>query len=206
MRVLAVAAVIAAASTAHANSGAIAIPPMEVDIGAGTQVGAATVGPSTEILAGIHWASLYWHPTHVDVGIGYVGSYRPVLPGYAARETVASAMDNELMLNGTYVSLGYTVDSRSFCRTWLDARVEALRGSVNQQSFNALGAALRISSELYVSGAVASKGGGGFVGMAGTWALGVYVEAVHRALPPELGSTGVTAGMSFRVPFIIAAG
>ena len=58
MRVLAAAVVIAAASTAHAGSGAIAVPPMEVDVGEGTQVGAATVGPSTEILAGIHWASM----------------------------------------------------------------------------------------------------------------------------------------------------
>lgn len=206
MRVLAAVVVIAAASTAHAGSGAIAVPPMEVDVGEGTQVGAATVGPSTEILAGIHWASLYWHPTHYDVGIGYVGSYRQVLPGYAARSTSDGMVDNQLTLNGTYLSLGYRLDARKFCRTWLDARVEALRGSVNNQSFNALGEALRISSELYVSGAVGSGGGGGFVAMAGTWALGVYVEAVHRALPPELGSTGVTAGMSFRIPFIIAAG
>lgn len=206
MRVLA-AVVILAASTAHAGSGAIAIPPMEVDVGAGAQVGAATVGPSTEILAGIHWASMYWHPTHYDIGLGYVGSYRQVLPGYAARETApSSSSDNLLALNGTYLSLGYTLDSHSWCRTWVDARVEVLRGSVNQQSFNALGEALRISSELYVSGAVGSGGGGGFVAMAGTWALGLYVEAVHRAVPPELGSNGLTAGMSFRVPFIIAAG
>jgi hypothetical protein len=206
MRVLAAAVVIAAASTAHAGSGAIAVPPMEVDVGEGAQLGGATVGPSTEILAGIHWASLYWHPTHYDVGIGYVGSYRQVLPGYALRATGEGTIDNTLSLNGSYLSLGYTIDSHSWCRTWLDARVEALRGSVNNQSFNALGEALRISSELYVSAAVGDGGGGGFVAMAGTWALGVYVEAVHRALPPELGSTGVSAGMSFRVPFIIAAG
>lgn len=206
MRVLAAVAVIAAASTAHAGSGAIAVPPMEVDVGEGAQLGAATVGPSTEILAGIHWASLYWHPTRYDVGIGYVGSYRQVLPGYALRETGAGTADNTLTLNGTYLSVGYTIDSHSWNRTWVDARVEALRGSVNNQSFNAVGEALRISSELYVSSAVGSGGGGGFVAVAGTWALGVYVEAVHRALPPELGSTGVSAGMSFRVPFIIAAG
>jgi len=205
MRVLAAVIVIAAASTAHAGSGAIAIPPMEVDVGEGAQLGAATVGPSTEILAGIHWASLYWHPTHYDIGIGYVGSYRQVVPGYALRETMPVAHD-QLTLNGSYVSLGYTIDSHSWCRTWLDARVEALRGSVNNQSFNALGEALRISSELYVAGAAGGGGGGGGVLMAGTWALGVYVEAVHRALPAELGSTGVTAGMSFRIPFIIAAG
>jgi hypothetical protein len=205
MRLLIAAAVLAAATTAHAGSGVIGIPPMEVDVGEGTQLGAATVGPSTEILAGIHWASLYWHPTHYDIGVGYVGSSRQVLPGYALRETTPGS-DNELSLNGSYLSLGYTLDSRSFCRTWIDARVEALHGSVNHQSFNALGAALRISSELYVSGAVGSGGGGGVVAMAGTWALGVYVEVVHRALPPELGSTGLTAGMSLRVPFIFAAG
>ena len=207
MRVLAAVLVIAAASTAHAGSGAVFVPPMEVDVGEGAQVGSATVGPSTEILAGLHWASLYWKPTHFDIGLGYVGSYRQVLPGYALRSDMgSSSTDNELSLNGTYMSLGYTLDSRSWSRTWLDARVEALRGTVNNQSFNAAGAALRISSELFVSGSVGGGGSGGFVAMAGTWALGVYVEAVHRGIPPELGPNGVVGGMTLRVPFIIAAG
>jgi len=206
MRVLAAVAVIAAASTAHARGGAIFIPPAEVDVGAGAPVGAADVGPSTEVLAGIHWASMYWHPTHFDIGLGYVGSFRQVLPGFALRETTIDPTANELALNGAYLSLGYTLESSKYIRTWLDARVETLHGSVNHDSFDALGAALRIATEVYVSGATGAGGHDGFAAIAGTFAVGVYVEAVHRDLPPELGPNGVSAGLSMRIPLIVAAG
>jgi hypothetical protein len=200
-----VAAVLLAASTADAGHGGFIIPPAEVDVGAGTPSGSAVIGPSTEVLAGVHWASLYWHPTRVDVGIGYVGSFRQVLPDYALR-AVDPNVKSELSLNGAYLSLGYAIESHPYWRTWLDARVETLHASVNNQDFNALGAALRIASEVYVSGAAGDGGGGSVVGVAGTFALGVYVEAVHRDLPAELGPNGVCAGLSMRIPFIIAAG
>jgi len=204
MRALAAVAVLAAASTAHASGGAIFIPPAEVDIGIAAPVGAATAGPSHEILAGVHWASLYWHPTHVDIGIGYVGSFRNVLPGYTLRAT-SDANDNVLSLDGAYLSLGYTLESHKYFRTWLDARIETLHGSLNEQSFNALGSALRLSTEVYVSGAVGAGDHGGFVAVAGTWALGVYVEGVHRDIAPELGPNDVSVGVSMRVPLILAA-
>jgi hypothetical protein len=204
MRVLAAVAVLAATSTAHARGGAIFIPPAEVDLGIGSPVGGATTGPSHDILAGIHWASLYWHPTHVDIGLGFVGSYRDVLPGYTLRAT-SDVNDNVLALDGAYLSLGYTLESRKHFRTWLDARIETLHGSLDDQSFNALGSALRISTELYVSGAVGGGSGGGFVAVAGTWALGVYVEGSHRDIAPELGPNNVSIGVSMRVPLILAA-
>ncbi|MBV8760924.1 MAG: hypothetical protein JO257_26755 [Deltaproteobacteria bacterium] len=208
MKLAAVAAVLLVASTASAGrGGAIAIPPAEVDVGAGSPIGAAAAtGPSTEVLAGIHWASLYWHPTKVDVGFGYVGSFRPVLPGYAARTDAPDAIDNELRLNGGYLSLGYAIESHEHWRTWLDARIETLHASVNQQTFNALGAALRVSTEVFVAGAAGAGGHGGGALVAGTFALGVYVEAVHRDLPAELGPNGVSAGLSMRIPLILAAG
>jgi hypothetical protein len=199
------AAVLLAASTASARGFAFFIPPAELDVGAGSPSGAAVIGPSTEVLAGVHWASLSWRPTHIDIGIGYVGSFRPVLPDYALRAVDANAK-SVLSLNGAYLSLGYTLESHRYWRTWLDARIETLHASVDNQDFNALGAALRIASEVYVSGAAGDGGGNGFAVVAGTFALGVYVEAVHRDLPPELGPNGVSAGVSMRVPLILAAG
>ena len=204
MRALAVAAVLAATTPAHARGGAIFIPPAEVDVGIGAPVGAANAGPSHEILAGLHWASLYWHPTHVDIGIGFVGSYRDVLPGYTLRAT-SDANDNVLALDGAYLSLGYTLDSHKHFRTWLDARIETLHGSLDDQSFNALGSALRLSTEIFASGAVGAGDHGGFVAVAGTWALGIYVEGVHRDIAPELGPNDVSVGISMRVPLILAA-
>jgi hypothetical protein len=204
MRVLAAVVVLAATSTAHARGGAIFIPPAEVDVGLGSPVGAATAGPSREILAGIHWASLYWHPTHFDIGLGYVGSFRNVLPGYTLRAT-SDVDDNILSLDGMYLSLGYTLESQKYFRTWIDARIETLHGSLNKQSFNALGSALRLSTEIFVSGAVGAGDHGGFVAVAGTWALGVYVEGVHRDIAPELGPNDLSVGVSMRVPLILAA-
>lgn len=204
MRVLAAAIVLAATSVAHASGGAIFIPPAEVDVGIGAPTGAANAGPSHEILAGLHWASLYWHPTHVDVGVGFVGSFRSVLPGYTLRATT-EIDDNVLALCGGYLSLGYTLESRRHFRTWLDARIETLHGSLNDQTFTALGSALRLSTEVYVSGAVGAGDHGGFVAVAGTWALGVYVEGSHRDIAPELGPNDVSVGVSMRVPLILAA-
>jgi len=195
------------ASTAHAKGGVLGVPPAEVDVGAGVPLGAAAaVGPSTEVLAGIHWASLYWHPTHFDVGIGYVGSFRSALPGYSLRATDVTDTDaNRLSLNGGYLSVGYTIESHRYWRTWLDARVEAMDGSINGASFPVLGSAMRVSSELFTAGAAAAGGGGSGALVAGTFAIGVYVEAVHRDLPPELGPNGVTAGITMRIPLLLVA-
>lgn len=199
--------VLLAASTAHASGGVLGVPPAEVDVGAGVPIGAATaVGPSTEVLAGIHWASLYWHPTHFDVGIGYVGSFRSLLPGSSLRTTDgADTAANRLSLDGGYLSLGYTLESHRHWRTWLDARVEAMDGSINGASVPVLGAAMRVSSELFSAGAAAAGGSGGGALVAGTFAIGVYVEATHRDLPPELGPNGVTAGITMRIPLLLVA-
>ena len=198
--------VLLVASTAHASGGAIGTPPAEVDVGAGVPIGSTQVGSSTEVLAGIHWASLYWHPTHFDVGIGYVGSFRSVLPGYALRATDGGDSNmNRLALDGAYLSLGYAIESHRHWRTWLDARVETMEGSLDGATFPVLGEALRVSSEVFTAGAAAAGGSGGGALVAGTLSIGVYVEAVHRDLPAELGPTGVTAGISMRIPLILVA-
>src|SRR5689334_522011 len=68
------------AGSAHAGRGGIVIPPVELDFGVGVPLGDRTDGlsPSSEILAGLHWASLAWTPTRLDVGVGYVGSFRSI--------------------------------------------------------------------------------------------------------------------------------
>ncbi len=209
MRAAVIAAVVVICpALAHAGrGGAILIPPAEVDVGFGSTIGsaAALTGTSTEVLAGLHWASLYWKPTPIDVGVGYVGVRRGVLPGYAERETMPTPDDNTLRLDGVYVDLAYTLDGSKHWRTWLAGRAEWLDVRANGSAFASHGFALRIASELYAQ-AVGAKGdhcAGGVI--AGTLALGIYVEASHRDLPPELGPDALTAGVSLRVPFILAA-
>jgi hypothetical protein len=208
MRAWLVAAVIAVSSqTAFASGGAIVIPPIEVDVGASAPFdGAALIGPSTELLAGVHWASLAWKPTSVDVGFGYVGSFRHLRPGYTERATTMDDGPPSLTLQGAYADVAYAIENQPHWRTWLAARIETLHVDADQRSFNALGAALRISSEIYVAGAGGASGGGSMGLFAGALAVGVYVEAVKRDLPAELGSVGVSAGLTLRVPFILGLG
>ena len=154
-----------------------------------------------DLLAGLHWASLAWKPTPIDIGVGYVGSARQVVPGYSARTVDATPFDNQLRLDGGYLELGKTLQGSSrHWRTWLSARGELLHGSVNDRSFSAIGGAVRVSSEVYLSGAA----GGRNAIICGTLALGIYVEASHRDIAPELGRDVVTSGVSIRLPFILA--
>ena len=193
------------ATRAGATPGVIVIPPAEVDIGAGAPVGDVVVGPSTEIRVGMHWASLYWRPTRLDIGIGYAGSYRDVAPAYSQRSSELD--DPSFKLHGLYGSAAYAIDTHAHWRTWLGARVEGMHGSYDGKSYDVFGAALRLAAELY-SASVGGVGDNRAAGIfAGTFALGVYVEGTRRFnLPVELGANGVGAGVTMRIPFIAAIG
>jgi len=199
------------AGTAHAGGpAAIALPPLEIDIGASVPVaGGAAVGPSSEILVGVHWASLYWKRTSWDVGVGFVGASRPIKPGYrmVAERSVGQLdeVDPALSMRGTYLTLSRTlVDYGSF-RTWIDLRGELLRSSTGTNQFSTLGGAVRIAAELYWAGVGGASDRKAVAVFAGTWAVGVFVEGSHRDLATELGPTGVTTGFSIRIPFLLAA-
>lgn len=183
------------AAGARGGGGGILIPPVEIDVGAGAPVGAAAEkhGPSTEILAGIHWASLAWKPTRFDAGVGYVGSFRAI-------DNPTKLEDDELRIHGGYLQLGTTIASGSHWRTWFAARGELLRAYDGRRELSALGTAVRLSTELYN----ATLGGGRNTAIVGTVALGIYVEAVYRDLPSELGTTSFTSGISCRLPFLVA--
>lgn len=201
------------ASADAGRGGGIVIPPAMVDVGSSVAIGReASVGPSIDILAGIHWASLYWKPTSIDVGFGFVGSYRDVVAAGSYRDvTSGSAIarparppDNRLSLSGVYADVAYAIENHRHWRTWIGARVESLRGSVDGRSFGAFGGAARISTEVFVSGAKVRSRRNSFGVVSGALAIGVYVEAVRRDLPPELGPVSVAAGLTMRVPFIAA--
>lgn len=196
--------------TAAAKGGAIALPPAEVDVGATVPIGGgAAVGTATDLLVGFHWASLAWHPTTFDIGVGYVGSFRALRPGYrgatAERTSGAGTIDERLRLNGMYLALGRTLINHPHYRAWIELRGELLHARTDSQSFSALGAAARIALEVYASGAKACGDHSGIMAVAGTIALGIYVEASHRDLALDLGPTGVTTGISVRIPFFLVA-
>jgi len=205
---VAIAGVMALCSAAAAKGGAMALPPMEVDVGATTPVeGGQAVGPATDLLIGVHWASLFWHPTNYEVGFGYVGSYRPLKPGYRqlAERAVQPTDEDRLMLHGGYMTLGRTLISQPHFRTWVELRGELMRGHTPDRSFSAIGGAVRFAAEMFSSGSGGASDHNSIVLFAGTFALGVYIEASHRDLASELGPTGVTTGVTVRIPFLFVA-
>jgi hypothetical protein len=192
---LLVVASVTSAGTAHAGSGGILIPPVEVDLGVGVPVGATDLPPSTEVLAGVHWASLAWKPTRVDVGIGYVGSFREI-------DDPMRLADRSITLHGAYFALGTTIARGQHWRTWLTARGELMHGNDEHHEFSVLGSALRVATEIYGSGA----SGGRNALLVGTFALGIYVEATYRDVPAAYGPFGLSSGVSCRLPFLVAGG
>lgn len=206
MRSLVVVAVLASATPAAAKPGAIAIPPVAVDLGAGTALGTSpTALASTELRVGFSWASLYWKPTPVDFTLGYIGSFRDLAgDGVSLRGDIVP--QNTLTLNGVYAETSYAVESHRHWRTWLGARVETLVGDYESRTLTVVGGALRLGAELYSTGVHGGTGRNVVAVVAGAFAVGVYVEGTARTLPKELGPVGVGAGVSMRIPFIAAIG
>jgi hypothetical protein len=204
-----VAAVLLSTSTAFAGGkpAGIVIPPIEAQYGASAPLGEATpIANSTELHIGAHWASLAWKPTRFDIGVGYAGSFRTLAPASSPRAIDSLTIDAEpeLRLHGMYFSLAYAIESHRYWRTWIGGRVETLRGDYQDRSLNVVGGSVRIAAEIFTAGADAAGDRNVLAFMAGAWALGVYVEGTARSLPDELGPIGVGAGVSMRVPFILA--
>ena len=199
-------AALAIPTRAHAGSG-ILIPPLEADIGETVPVGNTVTGVATDVLVGVHWGSLAWKPTSFEFGIGFISSSRDLLEPIALGRTIGGASavsttgspQTSLDLCGGYFTLGHTIYDRHHIRTWVLGRAELLHGELEGRAFSTTGVAARIASELY---APARASGGGV--LVGTFAIGVYVEASHRDIAPELGPDGVTSGISIRLPFIFA--
>lgn len=206
MRFVLVAAVLCLSSTALAGGkpAGIIVPPVQAELGAGTPIGHATpMANSTELRIGVHSASLYWKPTRFDVGVGFVGSYR-TLPVDALARSTDRLTDPQLSLSGVYFSFGYAIENHRHWRTWIGGRIDGMSGDYQGRSINVVGGAVRLNAEIYAAGAGAAGDRNVLAFMAGAWALGVYIEGTARTLPDELGPVGVGAGVSMRVPFLLA--
>jgi hypothetical protein len=193
---LLVVASITLAGTAHARGG-ILIPPLEFDYGVGFPLGEARtngLSPSTELLAGLHWASLAWKPTRLDFGVGYVRSFRMI-------DDPIGDDDQAITMNGVYLALGTTVVRLKRWRTWFTGRGELMRVDDNRRDFSAAGVALRVATEWY--NPTLSNEHDGFI--VGTFALGIFLEASYRDVPAAYGSYAVSSGVTLRLPFALGS-
>jgi len=160
-----------------------------------------SLGNATEFRVGFHWASLYWKPTRIDVGTGFVASYRESFGGTVDRTTIGPE-DHTLHLQGAYVSAAYAIENHKHWRTWLGTRLEMLTGSNNGERVTTTGVAVRLATELYSAGVGGVSDNHVAAFFAGAWALGVYVEGLHRGIPGDLGEIDAAAGLTMRIPFI----
>lgn len=198
MRIAAI-VVVLGVGTAHAQ--AIVIPPLEFDLGASTASNTNVVTP--ELLLGLHWASLAWIPSRMDVGVGWVAADR-VVDTTAKRARMADAP--AFAMHGAYASIGYALWDRRHLRVWVSARGEVIHANLAGKSMAITGGALRIAAELYQWDAWAKATSCGAGVRSGSIALGVYVEVSHRTLPSEFGPDGSTMGLTLRLPFLAAGG
>jgi hypothetical protein len=193
---------------ADAKGGGIVVPPMRIELGALFPViGGAAVEPAAEVLIGAHWTAIAWRPTKIDIGVGYIGSTRRLVPGFRAvaeRTRQPRVFDDSFSLDGAYLSLGHTIANQKHFRTWIELRGELLEGTIDARAFSAIGGAVRFSAEIFGSGVGGHSDHNSIAIFAGTVSFGVYLEASHRDIALELGPTGITGGFSFRLPFILA--
>lgn len=201
----------ALAGTADAKGGGIIVPPLRIEAGVVFPVvGGEAVEPGSELLVGLHWSALAWKPTTFDLGVGYIGSQRPIVGGYRISRTaehgtnIAGEPDDTMFMTGGYLALGKTLVNQPHFRTWVELRGELLKTSTQGREFSTLGGAVRFSAEVYGSGAGGKSDHNSVAIFAGTISVGVYLEASHRDIPLELGPTGLSGGVSIRLPFILA--
>jgi hypothetical protein len=172
--------------------GLILIPPARVDIGA-TATG-LDEHPAFQLVAGVHWASLSPTPgTRIDVGAGVVS-----LSG-SGPDDPADKMDDRLHLVGGYVEVATRPAGNGWWRTWAGVRVEAGEVERAGEDGEYVGIAARVTSEAYLQG----MDGGGNALVLGTLAIGVYAEAAARQIDGVAADLAISAGLSFRIPFII---
>jgi hypothetical protein len=173
--------------------------PLKIDIGA---AGADTTrgwAPGVSAAIGIHWASLSPEPTNFDIGVGVFGA---LLGAPVASDAMAMdpQMDNNIAYGGVYLEGAHTLSHGNFWRTWASGRGEYLESSVFGEERTGFGISGRLSAELYASG-VGIAPSGLFLG---TYAVGVYVEAGVRQVASDLSAFQVSAGLTFRTPFVIS--
>lgn len=169
--------------------------PLKIDIGAAGANTSRGFAPGVAAAIGIHWASLSPQPTNFDIGVGVFGAV------LSAPEDRTVMDDNaSVAYGGAYLEVGHTLSRGSFWRTWAAGRGEYLGSSAFGETDVGLGAAGRLSAELYLSG-VGIEPRGLFLG---TYAIGVYVEAGVRDTVADLGKFHVSGGLTFRTPLVFS--
>lgn len=196
----AAAAVLLLPNVAAAGRGGL-IPPMRIDIG--PSISHVETEPAFQVVAGIHWASVYPnHKANIDVGVGIISASHTSdegEDGTVSHRVIEGAAP--LSLFGGYVEVATRVAGNGrWWRTWVGTRVESGQASLNGRDSGFIGVATRVSTEAFVAGADSSSGGA----IIGVFAVGLYGEVAVRRIDEVGDDIGASVGLSMRLPFIIA--
>jgi hypothetical protein len=189
---------VALPSIARAGNGAF-VPPMRVDVGP-TSSHVEPV-PGLQVVAGIHWASLYPKPrANIDIGVGMVCvTHGGDDDDMAAARTSGAPERERLGMFGGYVEVATRTAGGSWWRNWVGTRVESGRATIDGRKRAYVGVATRVSTEAFVSGG--SSGSGGVA--VGVLAIGLYGELSARRIDDVGNDLGASFGVSMRVPLIV---
>ena len=183
----------------HAEARGGFLPPLEIELG-----GVVIEAPdgdrvtATQLLVGISWASLYPRPTPIDVSLGMIVT----VPSAPERATAVAARRVEAepppgtSATGGFVALDLRVDAGRHWRAWVGGRGELMASD----GARVLGAAARVSAELWAPVLVGSFG----AGLAGTFAVIGWAELGVRERPDGGVANLVAAGVGIRLPLLIA--
>lgn len=193
------AATVVSAQAGRAHAGAGFIPPLRVDVGSDVMSGPEGAQVASDLSLGIHWASLHPGEPSFDVGIGMMTRLQQDQSAPMARHASAEPAPYVGAMGG-YLELAKRIAGGRHWRAWLGARGDVSRADVAGRTVTMLGAAGRITTELF-TGVVGSSSRALVLG---TFAVGLYVEAAVREQPDDTTGHGVGCGLSARLPLVFA--
>ena len=186
------------------------IPPAEVDVGAASPIGGGSEAGSSRprcspASTGRRCTGTRRTSTSASAtSARFARSLRDVLR--ATRRDMAGSTIESARARTARTSRSATRSSRHrHLRTWLDARIEMMHGVARRRARSpVLGEALRVIAARSTSPEPRRRRRQWRRRLvAGTLAIGVYVEAVASRPPAELGPTASRAGVSMRIPLIV---
>jgi hypothetical protein len=176
------------------------IPPMRIDIG--PSISHEETEPAFQVVAGIHWASVYPnHKANIDIGVGIISAshFSDEAEDGTVSERVISH-DEPMSLIGGYVEVAARTAGGRWWRSWVGTRVESGQASLDGRDHGFVGVATRVSTEAFVAGADSSSSGV----VLGVFAIGLYGEVAVRTIDDVGNDLGASVGLSMRLPLIVA--
>lgn len=163
----------------------------------------------SRVSSGMHWASgTRSRNVPFDIGAGAV--YERRAAGQEIQSVPKSASQPAAVEHtvGGYIEAASRLSASGVTRSWIGGRAELLRHLASGESTASLSA--RMSWEVYGGGtsAGAEGSGNGFAAYlaGGTIGIGPYLEAGVRRASAGRTEMLVTAGVSLRLPAIVALG